>query len=122
MAAAPSPAPELPMQFSVDVDGEVFNVKVASVLGKTIEVEKPKSLAELPEGAVVAPMQGMILAVKVKEGDRVEKGDVVAMIEAMKMQNEIHAPGSGKVTEILVYEGEVVNAGDALMVMEPDVQ
>lgn len=117
-----SSMPDLPVEFSVDVDGEVFNVKVASILGKTIDVEKPKSLAELPDGAVVAPMQGMILAIKVKVGDRVEKGDVVAMIEAMKMQNEIHSPNSGKVTEILVYEGEVVNAGDALIVVEPNVQ
>lgn len=119
---ASSGMPDLPMEFSVDVDGEVFNVKVASTLSKTIEVEKPKGLAEIPEGAIVAPMQGMILAVKVKVGGRVEKGDVVAMIEAMKMQNEIHATNSGKVTEILVYEGEVVNSGDALMVVEPDVQ
>ena len=112
---------DLPMEFSVDVDGEVFNVKVASVLGKTVPVEKRKSKEELSPGAVISPMQGMILAVKVKVGDKVEKGDVVAMIEAMKMQNEIHAPSEGVVKEIMAYEGEIVNSGDVLMVVEPDV-
>jgi len=120
MGAVSSPAADLPMEFSVDVDGEVFNVKVASVLGKTIDVEKRKGLAELPEGAVVSPMQGMILAVKVKVGDKVKKDDVVAMIEAMKMQNEIRTPHSGVVKEVLAYESELVNSGDALMVVEPD--
>lgn len=119
---ARSSVPDLPMEFSVDVDGEVFNVKIASVLGKTIEVEKPKSIEELPQGAVVSPMQGMILAVKVKVGDKVEKDDVVAMIEAMKMQNEIHAPNSGVVREVLVYESEIVNSGDVLMILGPDDQ
>jgi len=122
VGGALSSAADLPMEFSVDVDGEVFNVKIASVMGKTIDVEKPKGLAELPEGAVVSPMQGMILAVKVKVGDRVEKDNVVIMIEAMKMQNEVRTPKSGEVKEILVYEGEIVNSGDALIVIEPDDQ
>jgi pyruvate carboxylase subunit B len=115
--SARSPVPDLPTEFSVDVDGEVFNVKIASVIGKTIKVEKPKITGELSQGAIVSPMQGMILAIKVKLGDRVEKGDVVALIEAMKMQNQIHAPNSGVVKEILVYEGEIVNSGDVLMVV-----
>jgi pyruvate carboxylase subunit B len=118
-SATGSPSLELPMEFSVDVDGEVFNVKIASVLGKTIEVQKPKKPPkELPPGAIASPMQGMIIAIKVKVGEKVKKDDVVATIEVMKMVNEVHSPHSGVVKEILAYEGEIVNAGDILMIVE----
>jgi pyruvate carboxylase subunit B len=115
-----STAPEFPTEFSVDVDGEVFNVKITSVLGKTIEVEKPKKAKEVARGSVISPMSGMILTIKVKVGDKVEQCDLVATIEAMKMQNEVHSPNSGIVKEILAYNGEVVNSGDVLMVVEPN--
>jgi pyruvate carboxylase subunit B len=119
-AARAQAAADLPMEFSVDVDGEVFNVKVSSVLGKTIEVEKPRQPSELPPGAVVAPMQGMILGIKVKVGDKVKIGDVVVVIEAMKMQNEVRSPHSGTVKQILTFQGEVINAGDVLLVLEQE--
>ncbi len=120
-AAASSPAPaNLPSEFSVDVDGEVFNVRISSVLGKTIEAEKAKKPAGLPQGAVVSPMAGMILAVKVKVGDSVSKDDVVATIEAMKMQNEVRSPHSGVVREIFAFEGELVDSGDILVLVEPN--
>ncbi|MFH1636677.1 MAG: pyruvate carboxylase subunit B, partial [Chloroflexota bacterium] len=117
-ASTSSPVPDLPMEFSVDVDGEVFNVKIASVMGKTVEVEKPKKPKELQKGAVVAPMQGMILALKTKVGKQVKEGDVLATIEAMKMQTEIYSSQSGRVKEILVYEGEIVDSGDVLIVVD----
>ena len=117
-SAASSPPADLPMEFSVDVDGEVFNVKISSVLGKTIEVEKSKEQKELPAGAVVSTMQGMILAVKVKVGDKVKEGDVLMTIEAMKMQNQVRASHGGVVKEIFTFQGEVVNAGDILIVVE----
>ncbi len=119
-AAAPATAGlEFPAEFSVDVDGDVFNVKVTSVMGATrAAAGKAKKPKEVPKGAVVAPMQGMILSVKVKVGDKVEKDDVVATIEAMKMQNDVKSPHAGTVKEILAFESEVVNNGDALMVIE----
>jgi pyruvate carboxylase subunit B len=117
-AAKGSPTADLPIEFSVDVDGEVFNVKVSSVLGKTIEVDKTKQPKEIPPGAVVSPLQGMILAVKVKVGDKVKEGDMLMTIEAMKMQNQVTASCSGVVREILTFQGEIVNAGDILMVVE----
>ncbi len=120
-AGAPSGSPlELPLEFSVDVDGEVFNVKVSSVLGKTMEVEKPKKLKEIPDGAIVSPIQGMVLTIKAKVGEKVKKDDVVAVIEAMKMQNEVHSSHSGTVKELLTYEGEMIDAGDILMMMDKD--
>jgi len=115
-----TPAADLgPMEFAVDVDGEIFNVKVSSVAGgKPIEVEKSRQPAELPAGAVVAPMQGMMLGIKVKAGDKVKVGDVVVVIEAMKMQNEVHSTVGGTVKEIMTFQGEVINAGDLLLVVE----
>lgn len=111
---------ELPAEFAVDVDGEVFNVKISSVLGKTIATDSSGKPKALPEHAVTSRMQGMILAMKVKAGDKVKEGDVLLTIEAMKMQNNIVAEYNGTVREIFTYQGEVVNSGDLLMVVEPD--
>jgi pyruvate/oxaloacetate carboxyltransferase len=125
-ATAPtSPATDFPMEFSVDVDGEVFNVKISPVwdqTDRTMEVERPKRPKELPKGAVACGMAGLILAIKVKVGDRVSKGDLVAMIEAMKMRREVHSPHSGVVKEICVHEGEMVDPEDILMVVESNGQ
>jgi len=83
----------------------------------TIE-EKPKKPEEPIEGAVESTMQGMIMKLKVKEGDIVEEGDVVAVIEAMKMENDIQAPHSGVVEKIYTQEGKKVEVGDVLMVIK----
>ncbi len=114
--AAPT---QVPVAFSVDVDGEVFNVKVSPVSGKAIEVEKTPESKVVPDGGITSPMQGMVLAIKVKVGDKVAAGAIVAVIEAMKMQNEIAAPCNGIVQKILSYEGEVVTNGDVLLVVSP---
>ncbi|MBN2238610.1 MAG: sodium-extruding oxaloacetate decarboxylase subunit alpha [Dehalococcoidales bacterium] len=121
MAAAPSASNQpdnLPAEFNVEVDGEVFNVKVSSIMGKTVDVQKPKQSKDIPEGAVLSPMQGMVLSIKVEVGDTVEADDVLVTIEAMKMQNEIRGTKAGTVKEILIYEGEVINAEDILLVIE----
>lgn len=118
--ASESMAAEFPSEFSVDVDGEVFNIKITSVIGNSIEVDKPRKSAEPAKGSVVSPMSGMVLSIKVKVGGRVKEGDLVAMIEAMKMQNEVHTPYGGVVKQVMCFEGEVVSAKDALMVVEPD--
>ncbi|MFC1948112.1 biotin/lipoyl-containing protein, partial [Chloroflexota bacterium] len=127
--AMPSPAEatskssgpaDLPAEFAIDVDGEVFNVKVSSIMSKTISVDSPQKPQEVPEGAVVSKMQGMILTITVKAGDKVKEGDVLLTIEAMKMQNNIVAEYDGIVKELFTFQGEVVNAGDILMVVEAD--
>ena len=66
---------------------------------------------------VTAPMPGKILNVKVNVGDSVNSGDLVLLLEAMKMENEVFATASGKVTEIRVKSGDNVNTGDVLMVI-----
>jgi biotin carboxyl carrier protein len=63
-------------------------------------------------------MPGTVLSIKVAVGDTVNSGDVLMILEAMKMENEIMAPAAGKVAAISVAEGASVNGGDVLIVIE----
>jgi len=127
-ATAPvSPPTDFPTEFTVDVDGEVFNVKISPVwdgAGKTettMVTEKPETAKrpkELPWGAVPCGMAGLILSIEAKVGARVNAGDLVAVIEAMKMRRHVNSPHSGVVKEIWAREGEMVNPEDILMVVE----
>ena len=63
---------------------------------------------------VVAPMPGKVIRILAKVGEKIEAGQGVVVVEAMKMQNEVRAPKSGVVEKIVVAEGQSVNAGDAL--------
>ena len=79
----------------------------------------PKAQQAAPSGAqgsakVNAPMPGTILDVKVSVGQSVKKGDVICVLEAMKMENDIPAPADGVVASINVQKGASVNAGDVL--------
>jgi biotin carboxyl carrier protein len=67
---------------------------------------------------IVAPMPGKVVRLLVGDGDAVESGTGVAVVEAMKMQNEIKSPKKGTVQKILVIEGAAVNAGDVLAIVE----
>ena len=67
--------------------------------------------------AVNAPMPGTILKVNVTQGQAVKEGDVLCVLEAMKMENEIMAPKAGTVTQVVTSKGASVNTGDALVVI-----
>jgi len=121
------PDPPLPpsqaAEFDVEVDGEVFKVRVtgtgvavmpatgAPTTAGNAAAPRPKT----GEGAVIAPMQGLIVKVPVKVGDAVKLGDVVAVLEAMKMQNDIVTTVAGKVSAVYVKEGEVVSPNQPLL-------
>ena len=76
----------------------------------------PKAAAPVAGGAVkvTSPMPGTILNVKVSVGQSVKKGDVICVLEAMKMENDIPAPQDGVIASINVQKGASVNAGDVL--------
>ncbi|WP_136715965.1 acetyl-CoA carboxylase biotin carboxylase subunit [Halorientalis salina] len=77
------------------------------------------SQAATAEGeTVTAEMQGTILEVDVEEGDEVASGDVICVLEAMKMENDIVAPRGGTVAQVAISEGESVDMGDLLIVIE----
>jgi pyruvate carboxylase subunit B len=126
-AILPEPAPAPVAQaaeYQVDVDGEVFTVRVTGA-GMAVAPLSPGSAtgtAPAPAakpvagpGSVVAPMQGLIVKVPVKVGDDVKLGDVVAVLEAMKMQNDIVSNVAGKVKAVHVKEGEVVGPNQPLV-------
>jgi pyruvate carboxylase subunit B len=117
-----SAAREFPTEFNVDVDGEVFTVRITPTAGGTMATaaEIPEVKERPPANAVVAPMPGMIVSVKVKAGDRVKKGDVVAVLEAMKMQNDIGSPYDGVVQRVSVREGDMVKTDAVLILIEKD--
>jgi biotin carboxyl carrier protein len=125
-----------PYTLSILLEGQSFEVSVTpSSDGKlvlqtgaqefTAEVIDPRTWSgRLHGGAeaegrqqIQAPMPGKVVRVLVKEGNHVEAGQGLLVVEAMKMQNEIRSPKSGTVERVLVHEGQAVNAGDALAVV-----
>lgn len=111
------PSALMPSEFKVEVDGDLFNVRIVSAGGEMTVRPAEKEGSKAVDGAITSSMQGMILKIKVKKGDAVSKGDVVIVLEAMKMENNIHAPHAGSVKDIFVKEGSTVGAGDVLMVI-----
>jgi biotin carboxyl carrier protein len=83
----------------------------------SVSIVKPSKRAVI-EGAVTAPMAGKIVSVLVKDGDSVNVGDVLCVLEAMKMENEITATKAGTVHEVKVSEGMPVNEGEALVIIK----
>ncbi len=109
---------QIPTEFQVEVDGEPYEVKVIPSGGYLVagaagaaQQEKPKDV----EGGIKSNMQGTILKIKVKKGEKVKKGDVIATIEAMKMEQEIKCESEGEVKEIFIKEGAPVCSGDLLV-------
>lgn len=121
--------------YNVTVNGKVYTVSVEEVNGAApaavsapvaapapVAVPAPAAApapAAVPAGEakvkVSAPMPGTIVAVNVTVGQKVEKGTVLCLLEAMKMENEIMAPEGGTVTGIATTKGASVNAGDLLI-------
>ncbi len=123
-------------KYKVTVDGQVFNVVVEEITAPNslqsraaphLEPASPLYPAEirpepqqqrLPAGGalnVEAPMPGSIVDIAVRRGDTVNEGDVLLILEAMKMENEITAPQPGTVREIHVKVGDTVGSGEILV-------
>ncbi|HSH49526.1 MAG TPA: oxaloacetate decarboxylase subunit alpha, partial [Halomonas sp.] len=119
---APAAGPET---YTVKVNGKAYVVEVAEggELGQVQEqVGAPDEAAQGAAGAasgeaISAPLAGNIFKVNVKVGDSVAEGDVVIILEAMKMETEVRATASGTVSEVKVGEGDSVAVGDALLVL-----
>ncbi|TAJ43984.1 sodium-extruding oxaloacetate decarboxylase subunit alpha [Methanofollis fontis] len=121
-ASAPASPADIPSFMEVEVDGEIFSVRIVSVEGSAVESASSGGAREIPRGEITggikSNMQGMVLEVKVGAGAEVKKGDVLLVLEAMKMENPIYAQRDGRVSEIFVDAGDVVQNGDVLMVVE----
>ena len=73
-----------------------------------------------PPGKVSSPLAGVVVSINVAVGDHVEAGAVLAVVEAMKMQNEVHAPRAGTITALRVEAGARCERGDLLLEYDPD--
>jgi pyruvate carboxylase subunit B len=116
-----APAQATSAEFLVEVEGETFKVRVsgAGMVVMPGAGATPAAPSAAPpkagEGTVIAPMQGLIVKIPVKAGDTVKLGDVVAVLEAMKMQNDIVTTLAGKVSHVYVKEGDVVSPNQPLL-------
>ncbi len=108
--------------FRVAASCDGSTVDVDSPLGHTVlrVLDRfPRPPADVPAGSLVAPMPGTVVIVAASVGQLVSEGEVMAVIEAMKMQHEIVAPVAGRVGEVAVSVGTAVDAGAVLVVLEP---
>ncbi|GMM84075.1 sodium-extruding oxaloacetate decarboxylase subunit alpha [Pseudoalteromonas sp. MTN2-4] len=120
-AAKPaSPQTQSTERYSVQVDGKVYDVVVAP--GGELKEVQVKDSELIPQSASVstsetlnAPLAGNIFKLLVRAGDAVAEGDVVMIMEAMKMETEVRATHSGTVANVLVSEGDSVATGDAMI-------
>lgn len=113
---------------SIESDGDVYRV---SIEDQVFEVKIPGASTAPPKrsrdtsrgkksGTISANIPGKVVTIDVSVSDRVEEGQVVLILEAMKMQNEITAPVSGVVESIHCSEGESIEANVPLVVIKPD--
>ena len=116
-AAEPSAQPTAAEQaavYSVRVNGKAFQVEVAA--NGAVQDIAPAAPAKADQaGAITAALAGTVFKVLVKPGDVVNAGEPVAVLEAMKMENEVTAPQAGTVDVVFVREGDAVEMGDALL-------
>ena len=130
----------MPEKRTVKVNGEEFEVEIelnddgtyeATVEGQTFSIEVPNAQAaprarrggggkKKKSGTVSANIPGKVVTVEVKEGDVVKEGQVILILEAMTMQNEIQAPVNGTVINVACEEGQAIEANVPLVVIEPE--
>ncbi len=115
--------------YHIKLNGKVYEVEIEEVnksqnVAPTPKVEtkpevKKEALKPVSDSVenITAPMPGTITNILVKEGENVKKGQVLAILEAMKMENEIVAPHDGAIKAISVDKGQNVNPGDTLLKM-----
>ena len=111
-------------QAKVEVNGNVFivdfeddNQNLIPKLSRTYRESPgaPQLSVDYADGTVKAPIPGVIVSIKKKVGDRIEKGEAIVILEAMKMESEIESPACGVIEEILVKEKAAVHEGDSLV-------
>jgi acetyl-CoA/propionyl-CoA carboxylase, biotin carboxylase, biotin carboxyl carrier protein len=109
---------------TVEVDGRRFDVRLLKPEPAFAELARRRRARSRSGGAggagkdaVVSPMQGTVLAVEVAEGDEVQAGQVICVVEAMKMENEVHAHRRGRISDLSVAVGEAVKTGQVICVV-----
>jgi len=104
--------------YDVFINGSKYNVQITDEKEQLLRRFVRSEQAELKHVEIKAPMPGLVVEFKVNETQSVAKGEIVVVIEAMKMANEICAPIAGKVTKIFYNAGDSVTAGAVLLKIE----
>ena len=112
---------------AVELDGRRFDVTVlapeppwAALAERRRERTAARAGGAGGRDAIVSPMQGTVLSVEIEDGDAVTAGQVICVVEAMKMENEVHALRAGVVSELSVRAGEPIGTGQVICVVEPE--
>lgn len=109
-------------KYKVNVNGTAYEVEIEEMTGAPAAAPVAAPAAAAPAAgageSITSPMPGNILAVNVAAGDMVKKGQVLMVLEAMKMENEIMAPRDGKVTAVAVTKGAAVESGALLCTIQ----
>ena len=111
--------------YKIKVNGKSYRVEleeIEQVDSAPLEEKRKQETKKIVNNdggkEVVSPIQGQVTNIKVKIGDKVQKGDVLLIIEAMKLENEVVSPFEGEVKEILVSKGQNVKAKEAIIIIE----
>lgn len=104
--------------FRIKVNGSVYEVKLADRYDQLVEQLGLSRRATVKVQDIKAPMPGMVLEIAVSEGETIEKGQPLLILEAMKMENVIKAPGDGVVKRICVTKGNPVDKNQLLLELE----
>lgn len=110
--------------YKVKVNGKVYEVEVEAIdevkgsIQAPAQTKKEEVVVSQGSNDILAPIAGKVLSIKVNVGDTVKKGQTVAVIEAMKLENEIQSSFDGKVKQIVVSAGDDVRNKDVLIVLE----
>lgn len=111
--------------YKIKVNGKSYRVEletIEQISTAPVEEKKKEESKKIVsnEGGkqVVSPIQGQVVNIKVKVGNKVKKGDVLLIVEAMKLENEIVSIFDGKVTQILVTKGQNVKANEPVVVID----
>jgi biotin carboxyl carrier protein len=102
-------------EWEIHLDGERFDVDVVDERTRAIREMTGQSAMAAGPRPIRAPMPGLVVRVSVSEGDRVETGQSVAIVEAMKMENDLRAENDGVVARVLVEAGQPVEKGAVLV-------
>ena len=106
--------------FKVLIQGTLYTAEVIDEREKRLREAGGEIATANGDYVLDAPMPGLVVKLPVKVGDRVETGDVLVILESMKMQNELKSPQEGTVSEVYVEEGASVEKRDTLMVIAPE--
>ncbi|WP_071145701.1 acetyl-CoA carboxylase biotin carboxyl carrier protein subunit [Bacteroides ihuae] len=103
-------------KYQINTFSSSFNVEIVDTQAKYLQMKK--KAMDMPEDKITSPMSGKVISIPVSEGQSIKAGDVLIVVEAMKMQNNYKASSDGKVKNILVKEGDTINGNQILITLD----